>query len=597
MPYDLKLVTVGDQATGKTCLFIAYAKNTFPETYVPTVFENYVEDDMVCGTPVSVCLWDTHGTSEEQNFLRPLSYPLTDVFLVCFSIDNRESLANVKVKWVPELRRFCPNTPIVLAACKVDLRDKPTADLVTREEGSKFASDLGLCYIETSARTQQGVKDGFHTAIREALLKATTTTIQPWFSCGNRKRIPPPPVMPSAGMAPKIEVETSRFADDWLAMHENPVHADVTFILRGQLNLDAHTIVLCSSSTYFRRVFGMMRSHMRKRTKSASNFTMYEMNSEQIAGIVAVYGKDELTKDTQRKGHRHTVVELSPDIKPKTFVKILQFLYSGVPTLANDQDQIDPEELDDIINLAATFELPKLTEICQNCLAGQAFLNPSIGTSMTDETRRNMKDLYFNTPETADVTFNVEGRNIYAHKSVLTARCKNMAVTIQDSCVKDQSSLLEIDIQATTSECFLALLEYLYTDQAPIEQTDVISLIVLADKYGLKRLTNLCELHITKEVNKSVIKTIEKADIDVIGLLQSSQDYNAEQLSRWCLHFISTNYTAFKNRVELSSLNEENRTFIEANQWPPLSYIRDVEEYERKWKIRHRRFSSKCSIM
>ncbi|XP_060078518.1 rho-related protein racA-like [Ylistrum balloti] len=594
MPQDLKIVTVGDHATGKTCLYIVYATNAYPETYVPTVFDNYVHDELVDGTPVRFGLWDIHGTSEDHDRLRPLSYFLTDVFLVCFSIDNRESLANVKVKWVPELRRFCPNTPIVLNACKIDLREKPATDLVTYEEGSKVASDLGLCYVETSARTQQGVQECFHAAIRVALVNATTTTIQPWFSCGNRGRIPPPPPMPPAGMAPKIEVETSRFADDWLAMHENPVHADVTFILREQLNLDAHKIVLCSSSTYFRRVFGMMKSHKRKRTKSASNFTMDELNSEQTEGIVAAYDKDEFTKDIQGQIHRHTVVELNPDIKPKTFVKVLQFLYSGVPCLSNDQDQIDPEELDDIMNLAATFKLPKLTEICQNCLSGQAFLNPSIGTSMNDETRRNMKDLYFNKPETADVTFKVEGRNVYAHKSVLTARCKNMAVTIQGSCVKDQSSILEV---ATTSECFLALLEYLYTDQAPIEQTDVISLIVLADKYGLKRLTNLCELHVTKEVNKSVIKTIEKADIDVIGLLQSSQDYNAEQLSRWCLHFISTNYTALKNRVELSSLNEENRIYIEVNQWPPLSYLRDVEEYERKWKIRRQKCSFRCSIM
>jgi Rho family protein len=46
---------------------------------------------------------------------------------------------------------------------------------------------------------------------------------------------------------------------------------------------------------------------------------------------------------------------------------------------------------------------------------------------------------------------------------------------------------------------------------------------VLADEYGQHRLVNLCELYITKEVDRSVTKQIEKSEIDVIGLLLTSQ--------------------------------------------------------------------------
>lgn len=48
-----KLVIVGDGACGKTCLLIVFANNTFPELYVPTVFENYVTDIEVDGKQVS----------------------------------------------------------------------------------------------------------------------------------------------------------------------------------------------------------------------------------------------------------------------------------------------------------------------------------------------------------------------------------------------------------------------------------------------------------------------------------------------------------------------------------------------------------------
>lgn len=46
----------------------------------------------------------------------------SDVVLLCFSIANPTSLRNCKNVWYPEIRRFCPNTPIVLVGCKNDLR-------------------------------------------------------------------------------------------------------------------------------------------------------------------------------------------------------------------------------------------------------------------------------------------------------------------------------------------------------------------------------------------------------------------------------------------------------------------------------------------
>ena len=92
-----KLVVVGDGACGKTCLLIAYSKNTFPELYIPTVFENYVHDLTVDGKNIELALWDTAG-QEDYDRLRPLSYPDADVVLICFSIDKPESLENVLEK-------------------------------------------------------------------------------------------------------------------------------------------------------------------------------------------------------------------------------------------------------------------------------------------------------------------------------------------------------------------------------------------------------------------------------------------------------------------------------------------------------------------
>jgi small GTP-binding protein len=62
---------------------------------------------MIGDEPYTLGLFDTAG-QEDYDRLRPLSYPQTDVFLVCFSVVGPSSFENVKEKWMPEVRHHCP---------------------------------------------------------------------------------------------------------------------------------------------------------------------------------------------------------------------------------------------------------------------------------------------------------------------------------------------------------------------------------------------------------------------------------------------------------------------------------------------------------
>jgi len=174
-----KLVIVGDGACGKTCLLIVFSKDQFPEVYVPTVFENYVADIEVDGRQVELALWDTAG-QEDYDRLRPLSYPDTDVILMCFSIDSPDSLENIPEKWTPEVRHFCPNVPIILVGNKKDLRNdentkrelmKMNQAPLKHDEGKRMADTINaVAYLECSAKTKEGVREVFEQATRAALV-------------------------------------------------------------------------------------------------------------------------------------------------------------------------------------------------------------------------------------------------------------------------------------------------------------------------------------------------------------------------------------------------------------------------------------------
>ncbi len=98
-----KCVIVGDGNIGKTCLLIAYTTNTFPTSYVPTVFDNYSQTVTIDNEPISLGLWDCGFSSEDYDRIRPLSYPQTDVFIICFSVVCRASFENVKRNGYPKL--------------------------------------------------------------------------------------------------------------------------------------------------------------------------------------------------------------------------------------------------------------------------------------------------------------------------------------------------------------------------------------------------------------------------------------------------------------------------------------------------------------
>lgn len=116
---------------------------------------------------------------DEFDKLRHFCYSRTDALLLCFSVVSPASFQNVWEKWVPEIRRRCPLTPILLVGTQCDLREdvKVLIELARRrekpvpeEDARALAEKVGaVMYVECSALTQKNLKEVFDAAISVGL--------------------------------------------------------------------------------------------------------------------------------------------------------------------------------------------------------------------------------------------------------------------------------------------------------------------------------------------------------------------------------------------------------------------------------------------
>eukprot|EP00123_Amoebidium_parasiticum_P016352 comp23401_c4_seq2/m.38823 comp23401_c4_seq2/g.38823 ORF comp23401_c4_seq2/g.38823 comp23401_c4_seq2/m.38823 type:complete len:191 (-) comp23401_c4_seq2:218-790(-) len=173
-----KVIMVGSGGVGKSALTLQFMYAEFVEDYEPTKADSYRKKVTLDGEDIQIDILDTAG-QEDYDRLRPLSYPDTDVILMCFSVDNPDSLDNIPDKWTPEVRHFCPNVPIILVGLKKDLRNdegvkaelaKLKQEPVKPEAGEGMAKQINATkYMECSAKTKEGVREVFEEATRAAL--------------------------------------------------------------------------------------------------------------------------------------------------------------------------------------------------------------------------------------------------------------------------------------------------------------------------------------------------------------------------------------------------------------------------------------------
>ncbi|XP_056659230.1 GTPase KRas-like [Monodelphis domestica] len=160
---EYKLVVVGAGGVGKSALTIQLIQNHFVDEYDPTIEDSYRKQVVIDGETCLLDILDTAG-QEEYSAMRDQYMRTGEGFLCVFAINNTKSFEDIH-HYREQIQRVkdSEDVPMVLVGNKCDLPSRT----VDTKQAQDLARSYGIPFIETSAKTRQGVDDAFYTLVRE----------------------------------------------------------------------------------------------------------------------------------------------------------------------------------------------------------------------------------------------------------------------------------------------------------------------------------------------------------------------------------------------------------------------------------------------
>ncbi len=152
-----KILLLGDSTVGKTCFLLRYMDDSFLDLHMATIGLDYrlktmiLEDQKI----VKVQLWDTAGQDKFRAITRNYYKGASGIILL-FDVTNIKSFENIK-KWINEIKEeISEKVSIILIGNKIDNANERK---ISKEQGEKLASEIGVKFFETSAKTGEGINE------------------------------------------------------------------------------------------------------------------------------------------------------------------------------------------------------------------------------------------------------------------------------------------------------------------------------------------------------------------------------------------------------------------------------------------------------
>ncbi|XP_026314949.1 ras-related protein Rab-1A [Hyposmocoma kahamanoa] len=162
--YLFKLLLIGDSGVGKSCLLLRFADDTYTESYISTIGVDFkIRTVELDGKTIKLQIWDTAG-QERFRTITSSYYRGAHGIIIVYDCTDQDSFSNVK-QWLEEIDRYaCDNVNKLLVGNKCDLTTKKVVDYTT---ANQYAEQLGIPFLETSAKNSTNVEQAFMTMAAE----------------------------------------------------------------------------------------------------------------------------------------------------------------------------------------------------------------------------------------------------------------------------------------------------------------------------------------------------------------------------------------------------------------------------------------------
>ncbi|KAJ0173782.1 hypothetical protein K1T71_010931 [Dendrolimus kikuchii] len=162
--YLFKLLLIGDSGVGKSCLLLRFADDTYTESYISTIGVDFkIRTIELDGKTIKLQIWDTAG-QERFRTITSSYYRGAHGIIIVYDCTDQDSFSNVK-QWLEEIDRYaCDNVNKLLVGNKSDLTTKKVVNYATAKQ---YAEQLGIPFLETSAKNSTNVEQAFMTMAAE----------------------------------------------------------------------------------------------------------------------------------------------------------------------------------------------------------------------------------------------------------------------------------------------------------------------------------------------------------------------------------------------------------------------------------------------
>lgn len=158
--YDsiLKLLLVGDSGVGKSCLLLRFVEDKFNPSFITTIGIDFkIRTIEIDGKRIKLQVWDTAGQERFRTITTAYYRGATGIILV-YDVTDERTFDNIR-NWSQTVHNHAnDDTQLILVGNKKDEVDLRT---VSFEQGENLARELGIPFLEASAKTNDNVEELF----------------------------------------------------------------------------------------------------------------------------------------------------------------------------------------------------------------------------------------------------------------------------------------------------------------------------------------------------------------------------------------------------------------------------------------------------